>query len=790
MDMNIIANANANAHARLPACEPCRKSKLACDHRLPSCTRCERSGKGEGCTYRQDPFKRRRTNNDRLSPRESISPLSDLPTSTSTPPAPNASYPNPGYLGYSSHRSIFLQISPDETIGTSTEHVAAQTGVVDSHRPHHNTATLAKQGAEILERALTTFDGNELKALIHFWTARGISLALAEPFVGSCCEAFVSLGAQTSATPQWFMEQSRALLANSMRLLDLRPRMSAADFIFQTSGEQLRWESLGIFFTAVVRATFDVPFFPTLYKDDEERSALRKFAARLSDDLLDLALSLDCLNDFQIVLQYENFIIHSHVNGDHSYQSWRKLGDVIASIYALGYHQKIDTGMDDFAFLSELRKTVLARMYSADKNVAIFLGRPPRMTKRFCVFQTPLSTSSLDPTGQQELDMYTWPPNVAPSYRAETRWSALCAFQKEEILELLSVKKTDNVTRKAKLTGPLKDANGDAFKKDFLASLRLNYLHVLFMLRLACQDLLVEPGDAIVDIAEDMLGLVTDAIILRDKLANSGTGLAWKVTYYGLPATGVILLQLLRRRRHQDIQSTIKPAVLRNLQVFVAEVENGAVVQNKEANFALLSQAVQTVKIFLDSLTWSSTRQGPVNDGDFGYEPGPTQDLGSTMVSSVFKSRRRGDFDFILDYRTRWNDNDMYNHMNNTVYNALFDSVINAYLIQECGLDPATSPQYALVASSHTDFLSSIAYPVVAELALRVDRLGKSSVSYEVAIFERHQEDVKAVGRFVHVFVDRATGKPRPSGMPDQVRKGLERILSEAAASQGGVSKL
>lgn len=35
------------------------------------------------------------------------------------------------------------------------------------------------------------------------------------------------------------------------------------------------------------------------------------------------------------------------------------------------------------------------------------------------------------------------------------------------------------------------------------------------------------------------------------------------------------------------------------------------------------------------------------------------------------KERKRSDYVFFLDYRTRWTDNDMYSHLTNTVYNVL-----------------------------------------------------------------------------------------------------------------------
>src|SRR5436309_4167165 len=99
-------------------------------------------------------------------------------------------------------------------------------------------------------------------------------------------------------------------------------------------------------------------------------------------------------------------------------------------------------------------------------------------------------------------------------------------------------------------------------------------------------------------------------------------------------------------------------------------------------------------------------------------------------------------------------DNDVYHHLNNSVYAFLIDSVINAYLIEHCGLEPATSAQIGLVVSSYCDFFGSVAYPAVVELGLRVLKLGKSSVLYEVGIFEQGQDTVKAVGGFIHVFVE------------------------------------
>ncbi|TLS29359.1 hypothetical protein PpBr36_01541 [Pyricularia pennisetigena] len=143
----------------------------------------------------------------------------------------------------------------------------------------------------------------------------------------------------------------------------------------------------------------------------------------------------------------------------------------------------------------------------------------------------------------------------------------------------------------------------------------------------------------------------------------------------------------------------------------------------------------------------------------------------------VLKTRTRSDYPFTLEYRTRWADNDMYQHMNNSIYNFLYDSVINSYLIEFCDLKPASSPQHGMVVHSHNDYFGSISFPSVAELCLRVNKLGRTSVTYEIALFEKGVDRVRSVGEFVQVFVDRATGRPAAAGMNETMRRGLERIM-------------
>lgn len=76
-----------------------------------------------------------------------------------------------------------------------------------------------------------------------------------------------------------------------------------------------------------------------------------------------------------------------------------------------------------------------------------------------------------------------------------------------------------------------------------------------------------------------------------------------------------------------------------------------------------------------------------------------------------------------------------------------------------------------------------MAFPAVVDVGLRVNKLGKSSVTYEIAVFERGAEDVRAVASFVHVFVDREKNRPAAGGMDATIRRGLERLLVKEHAT-------
>jgi len=134
----------------------------------------------------------------------------------------------------------------------------------------------------------------------------------------------------------------------------------------------------------------------------------------------------------------------------------------------------------------------------------------------------------------------------------------------------------------------------------------------------------------------------------------------------------------------------------------------------------------------------------------------------------------RDRYPHFLSIQTRWSDNDIYGHVNNVTYYSYFDTVVNCFLIDQGGLDIETDSVIGMAVETMCKFNKPLAYPEVLEAGLRVGKLGNSSVRYEIGIFQEGAAEAAAMGHFVHVFVDRATGKPAP--IPDAIRSVLERI--------------
>jgi acyl-CoA thioester hydrolase len=142
------------------------------------------------------------------------------------------------------------------------------------------------------------------------------------------------------------------------------------------------------------------------------------------------------------------------------------------------------------------------------------------------------------------------------------------------------------------------------------------------------------------------------------------------------------------------------------------------------------------------------------------------------------------DYPHTTEISIRWKDNDVYGHVNNVEYYSYFDTAINEYLIAQGGLDIHAGEVIGLCVESGCRYDASLSFPGRVAAGLRVAKLGRSSVRYEIGLFDAGGGELAAEGNFVHVFVDRRTRRPSP--IPPAVRDALIALLVERPEVDSG----
>ena len=120
----------------------------------------------------------------------------------------------------------------------------------------------------------------------------------------------------------------------------------------------------------------------------------------------------------------------------------------------------------------------------------------------------------------------------------------------------------------------------------------------------------------------------------------------------------------------------------------------------------------------------------------------------------------RRDYNYFFKMSTRWNDNDIYGHLNNVIYYELFDTAVNKWLIKNNLIDINYGNNISLIVQSGCNYFSSFEYPEDIDAGIRVTKIGNSSVRYEVGLFKPSDDLASADGFFIHVYVNRSSNKP------------------------------
>ncbi|CAN8101907.1 unnamed protein product [Discula destructiva] len=446
-------------NGKLQSCEPCRKSKLRCDHVVPACGRCVKRGRTSACFYHPNPLTQQprqpppnslptptSSASQQSSPQQSLhqsvelyvgsestAPVSsavgvnsdalNLPFNFNSPPTSDvnhaqcqsfhraASAPpldcapkpdvrrNTGFQGPTSHFSIL-----EETLGV----LEPEPGDLDAMDQQQNiiiTNSRITQGCQILaffakqrmiERFISKYHeicdddhGVMLAFVMKTWLQQ---LYHCHSSTLTSTTKQDSRGMMlTNPDPARIRKLSERIWQNTLTPVEFDGTTSLREWSRLGSGDGLRWEVLGLIASSIGLVVMELPTSDPIFEETKvSRSCVLGRMQEIAEKCLIFCRHCEVLDDpfIWLLLQYSCFI--QVVKGDRHYASYRASGEACSAVIAMGLHQANRPTEKVPFFLAELRKRAFLGAYYGEISLATCLGRPPRLSYRYCTIDPPL----------------------------------------------------------------------------------------------------------------------------------------------------------------------------------------------------------------------------------------------------------------------------------------------------------------------------------------------------------------------------------------------------------------
>jgi hypothetical protein len=420
------------------SCEPCRKGKIRCDHRRPTCDRCRRRKTEHQCWYHPAPLSGSRVPFSGSTLRNKETQPSSTTDNRSCATSTDSQADNAGSLFEpTSH------IAP----GSNDADVVERRGSVTHNK---NVAMVVNilshlrrmvQLEELVERYYATSQTAIVPALVILPAVSNIKRH-AQPVLDDT----------TNGNPM-MIELARKVLKSTSTEVNVP--------FFGTS-EDIRLETIGLFYALAARSYVHGFSFDVVYQRDNEF-----IDAMLKSSLECLHISRSVaprIQDAIVWLAYENLLLTTYVHGDTSefYHTsavmyaqsllttistgphvFRGLGDVITDVLASGIHREIPEKQTVSFDITECRRKTFATIYQVDKYIATLFDLPPRLSRHYSDVILPLDLSYdelfVERIGSEEalrrVDHNGWSKSGKHTNSTWVRLRYILARVREEILE-------------------------------------------------------------------------------------------------------------------------------------------------------------------------------------------------------------------------------------------------------------------------------------------------------------------------------------------------------------------
>ncbi|KAH7133183.1 hypothetical protein B0J13DRAFT_678251 [Dactylonectria estremocensis] len=557
-----MASLLRRANGRPQACDPCRFRKVACDHSQPICSRCKK--RRQTCVYTlATPPK----------PKRHPLPRSRTPASTPTPPCT-------GYLGFTSHSTVF-----EETRNSLTQVHGSRP--VNGSRPVPGPRRGPRARSEMTEplREMSLFVLHNLPPLDQLFTLQR-DQCQPDGWIGEATRRIVERIRNSFPSPL----DDDALLEDCARTIcdnTARPfhedDIGTREWMDQLT-EAPRWESLGLLWTFWDLAQWN-------NSGGEIVCACLKYC-------IELALHFTPGNDVILHLCFRRSTMESIVSGDAGLACWSYHGETVALMTFLGLHAEPEASQYRPTLLSENRRRLFARVFNIDKVMVSFSGRPPLIGRRYSSTPLPLDLSDevlladdeAITDAVQNLDAQGWNTEGKLLPATLLRARVMVAFIRDELLEIalgrgsqttlahLQDIKARQIRTMASFPDGLvyreEEVDDPEIDVETLFSrmlVKLEHLQNLFFVERLMLRLGSDQGNLLVTSFE-MVSLTLVIWKRQDRFASIRRDFEWLLMAYGAPGGGILCLELLRptfRGIHPDSPKLSRSSIIQQLSLLI-----------------------------------------------------------------------------------------------------------------------------------------------------------------------------------------------------------------------------
>ncbi|KAE9982494.1 hypothetical protein BLS_005924 [Venturia inaequalis] len=184
---------------------------------------------------------------------------------------------------------------------------------------------------------------------------------------------------------------SGLLFRNTQTPLQYDGTISPKNWTSLGTGQNIRWEVIGCIAAMVGLCMRTLDPSDILFKEYKvNRTKISLHMMDVADECVAFCRECETLDDMFLWLLMEKYPLTSTIKGQGSYIAYHHSGEMNNAIIAKGLHANIQADDCTPFFLSELRKRTFIQAYGSECSIASFLGRPTRLSYRYCNISLPL----------------------------------------------------------------------------------------------------------------------------------------------------------------------------------------------------------------------------------------------------------------------------------------------------------------------------------------------------------------------------------------------------------------